>query len=126
VGDLQFTTTECGYNVSWRAPFSLDVSPDISYCIYLNDRSSSIPVLRKCNITVTHYVLLSNHTKCSDHIVHIIAVNPAGSSAARQLNLPIKGDLLLFLLLVKLSFVMTILTPPPPPPSSFLHSFGSS
>ena len=94
VDNLQYSIIENDYNISWSAPFSLDVpytNPDIIYCLYIHDKFSSVPVLLNCDIIDTHFILPSNYTKCSDHIVHVIATNPAGNSTPSMLILPMKG-----------------------------------
>ena len=94
VGNLLYTTVGKDYNVSWTAPFSLDVPsahPDITYCIYMHDETSSLQILIKCNISDTNFTLSRNYTECSDHVVYVIAMNPVGNSTPSTLHLPIKG-----------------------------------
>ena len=81
------------YNISWSAPFSLDVpsvDPDITYCIIIYEKSSYVHVLSKCDINDT-FVILSNATYCSDLVFQITATNLAGNSTISTTVLQIKG-----------------------------------
>ena len=83
-----------GYNVSWSAPFSFDVPsahPDITYCIYIHDKTSSLQIMIQCYISDTYFTVSRNNTKCSDHVVYVIAINPVGNSTPSTLHLPIEG-----------------------------------
>ena len=93
MSDIQYTTVGNYYTISWSAPFSLDVpsvDPDITYCINIYGKSSSVQVLLKCDINDT-FLTLSNATKCSNLVVKIIATNQAGNSTASTTDLEIKG-----------------------------------
>ena len=93
MSNIQHTTVENDYNISWSAPFSLNVpfvNPDITYCINIYEKLSTVPLLLKCDINDT-FLIVSNATKRSDLVVQIIATNLAGNSTASTTDLQIEG-----------------------------------
>ena len=93
VSSVQHTSVGNNYNISWSAPFSIDVpsaDPDITYCINIYEQFSSVQVLLKCDINDT-FLILSNTTYCNDLVVQIIATNLAGNSTTSTTDLQVKG-----------------------------------
>ena len=94
MSDLSYSPVGNDYNISWSAPFSLDVpsaNPDITYCLNVHDQFSTFEVA-KCNLSTTHYLLLHNNTRCNDLVVQVIAMNPVGNSTATKLDIHIQGN----------------------------------
>ena len=94
VTNLQYIREGNQYNISWSAPFSLDVpnhDPDITYCFDVYDTYLSVPIIKKCNMSHTFF-LLSNGTRCTQYRVNIIAVNPAGNSISSSLTILQNGN----------------------------------
>ena len=83
-------------NISWDAPFSLDIAytdPDITYCIEIINKTSLYSVYSRCMINTTYHVCdsFSPLLACGEYVIHIQAVNPVGKSNIEKLTAWNKG-----------------------------------
>jgi len=76
-------------NVSWTAPYSIDVPStdlDITYCVDIFNTSTAVPtrIYSKCDLNQTHYeceyypLLIA----CAEYQVNVTAVNKVGNGSA--------------------------------------------
>ena len=90
VSELQYSLTDNNtVNISWHAPFSLNVPDfdiDITYCVLILNSTTSHLIYSKCGIIETHHSCKSFPTllACGNYFIHVIAENPAGNSSATQ------------------------------------------
>ena len=104
-------------NISWIAPYSIDVpstNPDITYCVDIYNSSAAEPtrISSKCHINQTshqgaYYPML---IACAEYQVKVIAVNKVGNSTAATLPVGIKGIIYFYWACLKLCSVATIAT----------------
>jgi len=85
-------------NVSWTAPFSIDVpstDPDITYCVDIFNTSTAVTtrIYSKCGKNQTHQeceyfpVLIA----CAEYKLNVTVVNQVGNSVAGTEQVGIKG-----------------------------------
>ena len=91
--ETDMNTCASSINVSWSAPFSLDVTdvdPDIWYSVLIynvtdEENSTVVPCTDCHNLTQTHYIFSPDyHSPCHEYTFTVIPYNGAGQGESNQ------------------------------------------
>ena len=90
VGSLSLIVQNSTISLTWKAPFTLDITgvdPDITYCVGVVNSTSSSSLHSQCGITETGYEYpIPPDSACHDHMVTVTPVNPAGNGTSSTLT----------------------------------------
>ena len=75
-------------NISWTAPFSLNVfDDDMTFCVDIFNATSSTLMYSKCGINTSHHFceLFPKLITCAQYSINVTAVNCAGNGTAQDI-----------------------------------------